>query len=413
MNFEPHNSFCCRKLIEFRAFCGIRVAESVIKGMDKYMKFFKLSLITFAASAFLTGCGAAQIDETASTNPYPADVAESQINRDENQYWAKENLDLRAVGALLEKADDAEEFEYLLNSDEGGVNNLDLNGDGYVDYVSVREYEDEYDDQRGLSLFSRFGPNEIQEIATIIFNRDRLDSNGARVLLAGNEQIYGDNNYYETNWVERVVPIVSWLFNRNRDTNYESPYYNENYPDYYQTYQVVETPVYRTRVEQYYAQPVFIETSSPSITQIKIKSPYKDKSLDKIYSKLAKPTKEQVEFRKNNPNPPVFEKVKKEKKEKFEKIKDVSGKFDDQPKGNPNRFDKMEKRNNDKAFKQDKPNKMERGDFNQPKQAKFEKQIIKQQKQDDKSFKQKGGGDNPNKGGGKGNGKGNGGGKKN
>ncbi len=382
------------------------------------MKFFKLSLITFTAAAFLTGCGAGQINETASTNPYPADIAESQINAGENQsdnqYWAKENLDLRAVGALLEKADDAEELEYLLNSDEGGVNNLDLNGDGYVDYVSVREYDDEYDDQRGLSLFSRFGPNEIQEIASIIFNRDRLDSNGARILLAGNEQIYGDNNYYETNWVERAVPIVSWLFNRNRDTNYESPYYNENYPDYYQSYQVVETPVYRTRIEQYYAQPVFIETSSPSITQIKIKSPYKDKWMDKIYSKLAKPTKEQVEFRKNNPNPPKFDKV---KKEKFEKIKDVSGKFDDQPKGNPNRFDKMEKRNNEKAFKQDKPNKMERGDFNQNKPNKIEKQIFKQQKQENKEFKQKGGGDNPNKGGNKGggdkgNGKGNGGGGK-
>jgi hypothetical protein len=380
--------------------------------MDKYMKFFKLSLITFTATAFLTGCGAGQINETASTNPYPADIAQSQINANDNQYWAKENLDLRAVGALLEKADDAEEFEYLLNSDDNGVNNLDLNGDGYVDYVSVREYDDEYDDQRGLSLFSRFGPNEIQEIASVIFNRDRLDLNGARILLSGNEQIYGDNNYYETNWVERAVPIVSWLFNRNRNTNYESPYYNENYPDYYQTYQVVETPVYRTRVEQYYAQPVFIQTSSPSITQIKIKSPYSGKSLDKIYSKLAKPTKEQVEFRKNNPNPPAFDKV---KKEKFDKIKDVSGKFDDQPKGNPNRFDKMEKRNNDKAFKQDKPNKSERGGFNQPNPVKVEKQIIKQQKKNN-SFKQNGGGSNPNKvdgdkGHGKGNGGGNGGGK--
>lgn len=363
------------------------------------MKFFKLSLITFTFAVGLTGCNSGQVQDTSSVNPYPTDVAESEIVSNENPYGAKENLDLRAVGALLEKADDAEQFEYLLNSGDNGVNNLDLNGDGYVDYIGVREYEDQSDDQRGFSLFSMFGPNEIQEIATMIFNRQDLNSNGARVLLSGNEQIYGDNNYYETNWVDRAVPIVSWLFNKNRDTNYQSPYYYENYPDNYETYQVIETPVYRTRIEQYYSQPVFIQTSNPSITQIKIKSPYSGKSLDKIYSKLAKPTKEQKEFRKNNPNPPEFIKFKKDK------TKDNSSKSDNQPQGNPNRFEKMGKGNNDKPFKMEKQNKIERGNINQPNPAKFEKQNNKPQKQD-KGDKQNGGG-NPNKGGksGKGGGK--------
>jgi hypothetical protein len=370
------------------------------------MKFFKLSLITFTTAALLTGCNLGRTDETSSVNQYPADITERQIRTDENPY-ARENLDLQAVGALLEKADDAQEFEYLLNSGDG-VNNLDLNGDGYVDYISVREYEDESDDQRGFSLFSMFGPNEIQEIATLIFNRQGLNSNGARVLLSGNEQIYGDNNYYETSWVDRTVPIVSWLFNRNRDTNYQSPYYYGNYPDYYENYQVVETPVYRTRIEQYYSQPVFIQTSTPTITQIKIKSPYDGKSLDKIYSKLAKPTKEQTEFRKNNPNPPAFVEVKKDK------TKDNSIKADKQPKGNPNKFEKIEKVNNDKSVREIKPNKIDKENIKQSNPVKFEKQNSKPQKQDN-NVKQNGGG-NPNKGGGnpnKGGGGGKGGGKKN
>lgn len=364
------------------------------------MKFFKLSLITFAFAAVLTGCNTGQVQETSTVKSYPTEVAQNEIVSNENPYWAKENLDLRAVGAMLEKADDAEEFEYLLNSDDNGVNNLDLNGDGYVDYIGVREYEDQSDDQRGFSLFSMFGPNEIQEIATLIFNRQGLNSNGARVLLSGNEQIYGDNNYYETNWVDRTVPIVSWLFNKNRDTNYQSPYYYENYPDNYETYQVTETPVYRTRIEQYVSQPVFIQTSNPSVTQIKIKSPYSGKSLDKIYSKLAKPTKEQMEFRQNNPNPPEFIKVKKDKR------KDDSFKSDNQPKGNPNRFEKFEKDNNEKSFKKDKPSKIERGNINQPNPVQFEKQNNKQQKQDN-GDKQSGGGNKSkgNGGGGKGGGK--------
>lgn len=369
------------------------------------MKLFKLSLVTFTAAAFLTGCNLAQTDETTAVNPYPADVAQGEILAEDNTFGARENLDLQAVGALLEKADDAEEFEYLLNSDDG-INNLDLNGDGYVDYISVREYEDQSDDQRGFSLFSMFGPNEIQEIATLIFNRDGLNSNGARILLAGNEQIYGDNNYYETNWVDRTIPIVSWLFNKDRNTNYESPYYYENYPDYYEAYQVVETPVYRTRIQQYYSEPVFIQTANPTmITQIKIKSPYNGKSLNKIYSKLAKPTKDQIEFRKNNPNPPEFIKVKKEKN------KDFKVKQDKQWKENPNGFEKNGKGNNDKPFMKENRNKIEKGDINKSNPVKFEKQNNKPQKQD-KIGNGNGGGNKSNKGG-KGNGGGKGGGKKN
>jgi uncharacterized membrane protein YgcG len=359
------------------------------------MKFFKLSLITFTAATFLIGCSSGQIDQASSVNPYPTGVAESQIN-EENPYWAKENLDLQAVGALLEKADNAEEFEYLLNS-EDGVNNLDLNGDGYVDYISVREYDDRDDDQRGFSLFSMFGPNEIQEIVTILFNRQGSNYPGSRVLLTGNEQLYGDNNYYETNWLDRALPIVSWLFNKDRNDVYQSPYYYENYPDYYEAYPVVETPVYRTRITQYYPTPVFIQTNAPTITQIKIKSPNNGKWINKIYSKLAKPNKEQVEFRKNNPNKPEFVRIKNEKPKNVKvKFDDKPNKFDDRPKGNPNKFDK--------------PNKIEK--VNQPNPVKVEKQNNKFEKQNNNPQKSQG---NPNgkgnNGGGKGGGNKGGGGK--
>lgn len=335
------------------------------------MKFFKISLITLIAAAFLTACNALNQPENVITDSYP--IAEGEAANP----WAKENLDLQSVGALLEKANNAEEFEYLLNS-EDGINNLDMNGDGYADYISVREFDDRYDDQRGFSLFSMFGPNEIQEIANIIFNRQDRNYPGARVYLIGNDQIYGDDYYYETNWQDRSLPIVNWTFN-DRDTYYRSPYYYGNYPDYYEAYQVVETPVYRTRIEQYYAAPVFIKTN-PAMTQIKIKSPYNGKSWNKIYSKLAKPTREQIEFKKNNPNKPEFVPVKK---------------------GNPNRFDDRSKRNFDKPKfdkpKFDKPNKIEQEKVNPPKQMKFE---------NPKSQKPKG---NPNvkenKGGGKGGGK--------
>ena len=226
-------------------------------------------------------------------------------------YLAKDNLRFANGRDLLKKAKNAEDFEYLINN-EDGVNNLDLNGDGYADYISVAEYDNGYDDQRGFTLFDRFGPNEIQEIASIIFNRDRSDAPGARILLDGNDQIYGDDSYYETNWLDKSLAIADSIFG-NRDNRYESPYYYDNYPENYEAYRVVETPVYQTRMRNYYPEPVFIETSDPTIKNIRINSSYKNKTINKIYARLANPTREQREFGRNNPSRQEFIEIKNEK----------------------------------------------------------------------------------------------------
>lgn len=46
-------------------------------------------------------------------------------------------LDLQAVGAAFAQSSTVEEFEYLLNDASYMLSNLDLNGDGYVDYNRV------------------------------------------------------------------------------------------------------------------------------------------------------------------------------------------------------------------------------------------------------------------------------------
>ena len=426
------------------------------------MKVFKLSIIFFTAAFLLTACSK-NLNDQVYNNPYQGGVVESGFGYDDDgNRWARENLDLQAVGELLQRSNDAEEFEYLLNN-EDGINNLDLNGDGYADYISVREFDDRYDDERGFSLYSMFGPEEIQEICTIIFDRDRYNDGyypGARVLLTGNEQIYGDNYYYESNWLERSLPIVSWLFT-DRNDYYRSPYYYENYPEYYEPYPVVETTVYRTRIENYYPTPVFIQTTQPTVSEVRIVSPYREKSMNKIYSKLAKPTKQQVDFKKNNPGPPEFVQARKENKEQQKnfsvkenkpsredkQFRDKSNKFERQ-----NTFRPEKQQMREKPQKQDRPNyqpqnqvrverqqpKFERQNQprverqqprierqqNQPRierqqqqQPKFERQVMRPQKQENRvqpnngGNPNKGGGGNPNKGGGNGNG-GGGGGKK-
>ena len=264
-----------------------------------------------------------------------------------DEYWAKDNFDLGRVGELIEESDDPAEFEAYLNSDEG-INNLDLNGDGYADYISVEEFDDRYDDQRGLSLFTRFGPDIIQEIATIVFHRDDYNAPGARILLTGNPQLYGDNYYYETNWLDRSLGLASLLFRDDRDI-YRSPYYYDNYPNDYELYQIVETPVYRTRIERLYPSTVFVQTSAPAIKSIKVKSKYKDKWMDNVYAKLVKPTKEQAEFKAKNPKRPKFDKVDKPGKGR--------SKFEDRVKGNDKKNSPQNDDRGQKADKADKPGK--------------------------------------------------------
>lgn len=367
--------------------------------MDKYMKFFKLSLTIFAATTFLISCSSTRPERTDYVNPNPSTIVENEYISDESNDLARENLDLRAVGHLLEKSKNAEEFEHLLNSSDG-VNNLDLNGDGYADYISVAEYDNNDDNQRGFTLFDKFGVDEIQEIARIIFDRDRLDAPGARVLLNGNEQLYGDDYFYETNWQDKSLEIASYLFTK-RDGNYQSPYYYENYPADYKAYRVVETPVYHTRITQYIAAPVFVKTVKPAIKQIKIKSPYNGRWSEKIFAKLARPTEEQINFRKNNSNKPEFVQEKNNKSEDFSSRNKKEKKFDDFEKPRNDDNNGFETRN-----KSDKPNKFERENRKEDKPNKIEREFEKPNKAEKQN---RGNGDDNGKGNGNGNGNGGGG----
>jgi hypothetical protein len=326
------------------------------------MKVFTLSLIFLISALLITSCNTPLTGDTYSNpNLYGQEEIESAFPEQELG-WARENLDLRAIGELIEEADNAEELEYLLNSRDG-VNNMDLNGDGYVDYISVREFDDRYDDERGFSFYSMFGSDAIQEILTVVFDRDgygRYDDGydeygyrypGSRVLIIGDDMIYGDDYYYEANWVDRPVTFVDWVFS-DRDY-YRSPYYYGYYPDYYQPYTIVETTVYRTRIEQYYydSTPAFVYTTQPTVTEIRIESPYRDRSLDRIYANLAKPTKEQVDFLRNDPTVSEVLQV------RSERIKEGKNSSEGPERaGKPERFERSD------SGARDNPNKLERAE---------------------------------------------------
>src|SRR5687767_11390207 len=105
------------------------------------MRIMKLLSAIFSISLLAAACNQDRTRQAAIIDPHLDPVAFSGLSPELGGYVAKENFDLRRVGHLLEQSDDFYEFESLLN-DDGGINNLDFNYDGYADYISVEEFED-------------------------------------------------------------------------------------------------------------------------------------------------------------------------------------------------------------------------------------------------------------------------------
>lgn len=285
----------------------------------------------------LTGCSGVDPQEVVGVDE---DLPlEESVYENGSDVWARDNFDLQAIGNVLEESENIEDFERRINTDNR-FNNLDLNGDNYADYITVQEFEDQDDNQRGFSLFSKFDTNDVQEIASIIFDRDRIDQRGARVYIDGNEQIYGDNYDFEGNWLDKSLSIARYVFS-DRDERYSSPYYYDNYPDQYTEYRVVETPVYRQRVQTYLVNPVIVKIDKPR--KFKISSPYKGKSYDKIYAKLAKPNKQQIAFYKNKAD--IREDIREDRRDRREDRKNVK---------EDRRDKRLERREDKRENKQDK-----------------------------------------------------------
>ena len=84
---------------------------------------------------------------------------------DDQPEKAGDNLDLDAVLNLFEKSESVEDFENQLNSEKNDVNNLDLNEDGFVDYIRVIDYSD--GNTHSLTLQVPYSDEEAQDVARL------------------------------------------------------------------------------------------------------------------------------------------------------------------------------------------------------------------------------------------------------
>ncbi|WP_210420803.1 hypothetical protein [Chitinophaga sp. XS-30] len=104
-----------------------------------------------------------------------------------------DNFSLEGALEMFKKAGSPQEFEKLLNTKENGVNNLDLNGDGDIDYIRIVNKKD-----KNVQLFvlqALVSPNESQDVAVI--ELERTGNAEAMIQIVGDEDIYGVSRIVE------------------------------------------------------------------------------------------------------------------------------------------------------------------------------------------------------------------------
>lgn len=170
--------------------------------------------------------------------------AQQRVTVKATSYDISDNLDLEAVASMFGDASNLEDFERNLNDPEVQISNLDLNEDGYVDYLRVVESLEE---GTHLILVQAVLAKDIyQDVATIDVEKR---GNDVVVQVVGNSYIYGTNYIIEPVYVSR--PVIYSYFWGPRYVRWVSPYYYGYYPVYYNRWAPRPVFVYHRHVHRH------------------------------------------------------------------------------------------------------------------------------------------------------------------
>jgi hypothetical protein len=137
-----------------------------------------------------------------------------------------DHFSLQGALEMFKKAASPEEFEKLINTENNDVNNLDLNGDGEIDYVRVIDKSE--GEVHAFVLQVPVSETESQDIAVIELEKNGAES--AMVQIIGDEDIYGEQVIIEPDGGEGETAMESYYNsgvargpNATGYTSYEGP----------------------------------------------------------------------------------------------------------------------------------------------------------------------------------------------
>lgn len=179
---------------------------------------------------------------------------------------AAEGMDLRAVAELFKDAQNLEEFEKALNDPDTGVNNLDLDDNGEVDFIRV--VEEVGGDSHLIVLQVPLGKDEFQDVATIEIERTGNDRYNMQI--TGNGVIYGPDYYVAPAYVGIHTWSVVRLIYGPAYRPYRSAYYFGVYPRWWKPYRPVTVGLYRARTVWYTSRATFRVTRTRTVRTTRV-----------------------------------------------------------------------------------------------------------------------------------------------
>ncbi len=179
----------------------------------------------FLTAALLLSAWTVRADETITVTATSTDISE--------------NLDLKTVATLFGQAENLEQFEQMLNNPDSAFSNLDLNGDGQVDYLRVIETADA---NKHLVVIQAVLAKDIyQDVASIYVEKDP-ETQSVTVQVIGDEYIYGTNYIIEPVYIYRPY-IYDWFWGPGW-VCWHSPYYWDYWPGWWHPYYCVAPSIY-------------------------------------------------------------------------------------------------------------------------------------------------------------------------
>jgi len=133
-----------------------------------------------------------------------------------------DNLNLYAVMNLFQESETLEAFERSLNDNEAVVNNLDLNGDKYVDYITVSDFQE--GDVHTIVMRTALNRKEQQDIA--VFVVEKLRNGAVQIQLIGDEALYGPNYIVEPIYAETPNPGYTGTVHSRNSNVVSTSYYD-------------------------------------------------------------------------------------------------------------------------------------------------------------------------------------------
>ncbi|RKR83027.1 hypothetical protein BDD43_3227 [Mucilaginibacter gracilis] len=139
-------------------------------------------------------------------------------------------FDVNKLGEIVKTSTDPQVLEKAINDPKNNINNLDLDKDGKIDYLTVKE-----PGKNQLDVVDDTGNNQSITVASI--KVDPTNNNTANLNIQGNPDYVGNNYMYHSSFSFTDFLLLSYLM---RPHSYYVPMYHYGYyPSYYSRRTVV------------------------------------------------------------------------------------------------------------------------------------------------------------------------------